>query len=97
VKVTEHHPAYVEGFKTWQGEVKSLPELVGLKFIERWVFEPRFYRFSLSRNTHGTSTHHLLMAEFDRGKVWWVVARLEGEDFAPFAGLPEWHAPEKGK
>jgi hypothetical protein len=97
VKVTEYHPAFVESSEIWQGEIKSLPELVKIKFIERWICEPNFYRLSLSRNPHGTPNYHLLMAEFDRGKVWWVVAKLEGEDLAPFSGLPNWHAPEKGK
>jgi len=95
LKVTEHHPAYVEGFPRWQGEVKSLLELVNIKFIERWVMQPNFYRLSLSRNPHGTSNYHLLMAEFDGGKVWWVVAKLEGEDLSPFSGLPSWQAPPK--
>ena len=97
MKVSQYHPAYVEGCELWQGEVRNLPDLVGIKFIERWIMEPNFYRLSLNRNPQGAPNHHLLMAEFDGGKVWWVIAKLEGEDLAPFSGLPNWHAPEKGK
>ena len=37
--------------------------------------------------TDGDTRHHLLLAEFEHGRRWYVIAYLEGEDLDPFAGL----------
>jgi hypothetical protein len=35
----------------------------------------------------GLPGHHLLLAEFEHGRLCYVIAYLEGEDLDPFAGL----------
>jgi len=98
IKVSQYRPAFFEGFDNWEGEVGTLEELLDVGFIARWKDAPGFYRFSLQR--HYVSRDYfargdppesisLLMAELREGREWWVVAKLEGEDLAAFAALPE--------
>jgi hypothetical protein len=96
VKVIQHIPSSFEGFEPENHEVKNERELLALPFIARWKENPKFHCFSLDRNywpPKGTLGEpvHLLMAEFDQGYEWWVVAKLTGEDGLEFAGLPDWH------
>ena len=98
IKVTQHHPAFFEGFDNWTGEVTTLEELLALEFIARWREAPEFYRFSLQRDYVSRDyfapgdppqTISLLIAEVKEGREWWVVAKLEGEDLYAFGRLPE--------
>jgi hypothetical protein len=93
MKVSQHYPTFFEGFPVVEAEVGTLLELVGLDFIAAWPLKPGFYRFSLERNA--APDYHLLLAEFEEGRKWYVVARLEGEDLYPFRVLPPFDPPTK--
>ena len=89
MKVRQHIPNFFSGFEPQEAEVDSLEELQALEFIQRWTIEPSFYRFSIERNYHPETQTHLLMAEMDQGKKWWVVAYLSGAADR-LEHLPEW-------
>lgn len=92
MKVTQYFPAFFEGFDKTETEVSTLRELLALDFIAHSTRLDGFYRFSLSRNTE--NDFHLLLAEFDAGRRWHVIARLEGKDLDPFRGLPNFDPPK---
>ena len=82
--VTQYRPAYFEGFENEEHDVSTLEELLALPFVKNFAEGPpneAFHQFSLDDNR--------LMAEYKRGKIWWVVAFLD--DPAPIrGGLPKW-------
>jgi hypothetical protein len=92
VKVTEYVPAFIElDVPRFCGEVESLEQLTRLKWMERWWAAPGFYQFSRTLD-HGDT--YLLLAEFDGGKHYHVVARLEGTDVEEKTrALPLWKGP----
>jgi hypothetical protein len=93
VNVTQHIPTFIEGDAA-TAEVHTLAGLLALPWIERWLFQPDFYRPALiRRNGLGPD---LLIAEFEGGAHWYVIAYLYGEDVARLTvGLPEWEEPKK--
>ena len=84
MKVTQHRPAFFEGFENEVIEVNTKEELLNIKFIKNFSEQPNFYRYSITDNC--------LMAEFENGKKWWVVAHLEDFDSLD---LPKWQPPEE--
>ena len=69
MKVIQHRPSFVDGFTNELVYVDSKEELLDIEFVKGFRDMPDFYRFSISDN--------LLMAEYENGKKWWVVAYLE--------------------
>jgi hypothetical protein len=85
----------VDGVVPLEGEAKNTGELVRLPFVWDWPLLGGFARFSLER--HFRSDTHLLMAEFDNGQKWFVVAYLQGpeEELGNFNILPGFDASSK--
>jgi len=82
--IRQHIPPFVDGVDPKKGTFRSLPELLQVPWVAAWTDDPNFHRFSVSDRTR-------LMAEFDGGKVWWVVGFLsEVPD-----GLPVWEPKDK--
>jgi len=98
MKVRQYRPAFFEGFENWEGQVNSWPELVALKWVENFALQPKFRQFSLHRHYYdepdGVVSWHHLMAEYDDGREWWIVANLIGtkEELEAFNALPNWRA-----
>jgi hypothetical protein len=89
MKVLQYIPAFIEISAPFAGEVQSLAELTGLDFVARFWREPGFYQFSKTPAAEGDD--YLLMAEFEEGARWYVVARLSGADVEVRTGvLPLW-------
>ena len=93
MKVRQHIPTFFSGFDQQEAEVNTLEELQALEFVQRWTTLPGFDRFSVELNYGAPEVPcHLLMAEFNEGKKWWVVAYLSGQtDLVQH--LPEWRPP----
>lgn len=81
---------YIPTFVEHRGEldavatVENVAAMLALPWVASWKNDPRFHRFSYNDRN--------LMAEFDGGKVWHVVAVIEEGD-VPAAELPDWKAP----
>lgn len=78
--VTTHIPAWGDAEKTTH-PFHTLRELLAIPFVKAFSKGKSFHRFSVS-----TDNSLLLMAEYDKGRGWWVVGRLK----TPVNGLPEW-------
>jgi len=90
MKITEHIPNSCSGLEPSVCEFSNLRGLLDIEFVKVWkrLYED-FYRFSISEYTDDT---HLLMAESEKGKKWWVVGYLNATyDLA----LPKWEPPKK--
>ena len=90
MQVHQHIPSFVDGITPIEAEVNTLAELEALEFVERWKKRATFHRLSIHWD-YADHTH-LLMAEFEEGRRWWVVAKLIGEDAQMCAPLPGWEA-----
>lgn len=77
----------------WPGEVipvaqfSTTDELLAVPFVANYVTYANFHRFSVSRDSQP-----LLMAEYEDGKVWYVVGYLDSLDGV---NLPTWHSPTR--
>ena len=68
-----------------------------IDWIKNFSNRDNFHRFSISRSEKiydGTFQHHL-MAEYDNGYEWWVVAFIRDDDISGINDLPEWEAKDK--
>jgi hypothetical protein len=98
MKVTEYVPSFIElDVPRFEGELKGgLGQLTGLPFMERWWAAPGFYQFVRTLNPALPEESYLLLAEFEGGKRYYVVARLEGTDVElATRALPRWKGPVK--
>jgi len=98
--VRQYRPTFFEGFENWEGQVNSWPELVALKWVENFATQPKFHRFSLHRHYYDEPDEknwHHLMAEYNEGREWWIVANLIGTDseLEALRILPEWEPKEE--
>lgn len=80
MRVREHIPGFVTGFEAQTADVDSVDALLALDWIKRWdaPLQWPFHRFSVAGGEGNT-----IMAEYDEGRRWYVVAYLPDE-------LPEW-------
>jgi hypothetical protein len=97
MRVRQHIPSFFEGFEPRRTYVFNTEDLEGLEFIRHWSEEQMFHRFAVHRHYFHRHGHgededvHLMLAEFDGGKQWWVIAYLEGDDSLEIlAKYPEW-------
>lgn len=97
MRVRQHVPSFVDGVEPRKTYVFNTEDLEQLEFIRHWSQQQMFYRFSVHRNYYdpefdGKGTH-LMLAEFDHGKHWWVIAYLRGDDSLEIlAKYPEWES-----
>lgn len=83
----QYRPAFFEGFENIEGVADDTDELLATNFIARWGEHPGFHRFSLSHENQEPPFN--LMAEYNEGKEWWVVALLWPEHNNELT-LPDW-------
>ena len=88
-KITQHRPAFFEGFDNEVNEFSTTEELLNIPFVKTFGEEPDFFQYSVSPRT-GEWAKSLLMAEYKNGTVWWVVGRLDSLEGIT---LPEWEPP----
>ncbi len=87
IRARQHIPSFVDGYEPEEAEAASLDELLRVSWISRWM-KPgmgsgqAFFRWSLA-------DPDTLMAEYDEGRHWWVVAFLSSDE--PIQ-LPKWEA-----
>jgi hypothetical protein len=96
MKIRQHLPSFCEGFEVYQGEFETPAELLKLPFLARVDSMPDFYRLVVHRHYSDDDTH-LLMAELEEGRVWYVLAWLQGPDLEALSGLPDWEPPPEGE
>jgi hypothetical protein len=84
--VRQHIPNSVSGVERAIAEVSSTEELLALPWVVSRTTIPKFYRFSVNRD----DDEDTLMAEYDEGRSWWVVAFVDGR-----LDLPEWTPKER--
>jgi hypothetical protein len=85
IEIVEHRPAFVDIDKPRERIVaETQAALLADPRITRWRDDPGFHRFSLSQAGH----RPLLMAEFKKGREWWVVGYITvGREYLT---LPTW-------
>lgn len=96
VHVRQYRPAFFEGFQDAETDVESAAQLLALDWIQNFTTGEgeHFYRFSISHPYSDYPQYHNLMAEYDNGRKWLVVANLQGDpDHELFKEFPKWHHP----
>lgn len=91
MKAKRYRPDFFEG---WEDEVicfNTLEELINTSWVTSFSNHPNFYRFSISRK-YAPSKSIYLMAEYDNGRKWYVVAIISEYDLELLKDLPEWVA-----
>ncbi len=89
MNVRQHIPAFVSGVDPAVAVVACQRELLDLEWIQRWVDDPNFKRWSLSHD----GERNLLMAEMKDGRFW-VIAFV---DDVTGLDLPTWKHPTKSR
>lgn len=95
MRVRQHIPSFVDGVEPVKTYVFTAAELERLEFIHRWTEQQMFHRFAVHRHYYQRHDEdlHLMLAEFDHGHKWWVIAYLEGDDSLEILSkYPEWEA-----
>ena len=84
-KIIQHVPGWVDTDVRKTSIFQSTKELLDIDFVYQWEFDEAFHQFSINKS----STQTLLMAEYNEGKKWWVVGRIE--DLGDLQlDLPKW-------
>lgn len=86
INVKQHIPPFCDGFNPIEHEISNLKDLLDLDFVKQFKEQnlgSDFYKYSLD---HFIGNTYLLMAEYDSGKKWFVVAYLDNF----ISGLPKW-------
>ena len=92
----QYRPAYFSGVENLDVPFDTIDELLAIPFVANFAKNPTFYRFSVLNEDGGWNGWNgrayppktTLMAEFEDGKVWRVVAFCDER-----VNLPEWHPP----
>jgi hypothetical protein len=92
IKVRQHVPGFVLGTEPQEAMVATVKDALELDFVKSWKDKPKpdpFHQYSISKH-HGNKW--TLMAEYDEGRNWFVIAYLEFDDltFNPLTALPQW-------
>ena len=91
MKALRYRPSFFTG---WEDEIvyfNTLEELINTSWVISFSNHPNFYRFSIDRK-YAPSSNINLMAEYDNGRNWYVVAIISEYDLELLKGLPEWVA-----
>lgn len=100
-QIKQYRPAFFTGFENEVKEFNSLEELLAVDNFKKLPanissnkeLDPRFHQFSIS--TLSGEFPHILMAEYEGGKVWWVVGYINENEIVK--QLPSWAAKEKNE
>jgi hypothetical protein len=102
-KIKQYRPGFFTGFENAVREFNSLEELLAIDFVDNFKklqsglpskeVDPNFHQFSISNQcTLGGEVPYVLMAEYEGGKVWWVVGYISETEIVK--QLPVWVAGE---
>jgi len=84
-KIRRHVPSFVDMDEEPETvEFTTVEELLEIPFVNDWNRDEDFFRFSIGSRKNRIS---LLMAEFDKGKAWYVVGHMENVNDIE---LPDW-------
>ena len=81
--IKQYRPGFFTGYENEVKSFNSLEELFAIEFVNNFTKnpinepDPRFHKFSKSTPSEDTT---ILMAEYEEGKVWWVVGYLSDAD-----------------
>ena len=90
MEIKQHRPNYFSGFDTEIVKFDTVDELKEIGFVKNFSdnLDGKFHQYSLSE--YYTEDTHLLMAEYNKGKTWWVVGYIKGKDIDSIVGkLPK--------
>lgn len=74
--IKQYRPGYFTGYENKVENFNSLNELLAIDFVDNFKNTPElssFHQFSISEPSDDTM---ILMAEYEEGKIWWVVGYL---------------------
>lgn len=93
----QHRPNFFSGFEQEKNTFSNTKELLNIEWIKNFTKHNNFYRFSLDRDYSKLSNIplHLLMAEYNDGFEWWVVAYIRDKNISALNDLPNWKPKEK--
>ena len=94
MKAEKYTPTYFSGDEQKQDFFNNSEQLLNIEWIKSFKEHDNFHRFSLIRDK-SDSPKHTLMAEYDKGFSWWVVAYIKDKDISGIDDLPEWEAKYK--
>ena len=87
----QHRPAYFEGFENQEGDVPDFEQLLKMEFVNNFGLDPKFHRYSIGSSIETPRGEmSTLMAEYNEGKKWLVVAYLWPQDEDELEALPKW-------
>ena len=87
IHVRQHLPNFVDIDRQADTDVKRIDDVLAIPWIASWAHDPGFHRYSVSVD----HDRHLLMAEYDEGRHWHVIAYLTSSERDFAMTLPEWH------
>lgn len=107
--IKQYRPAFVTGYENQTIEFNSVEELLKIEFVDNFKKaynkplpanvpaglvalmdeDDKFHQFSISERTD----HKILMAEYKKGKEWWVVGFIT-DQAGIVNSLPKWE-PKK--
>jgi len=95
MKVEQHIPNFCDEFKLAQSYFTNTKELLNIKWIKSFASDKNFYRFSIHRDVSemldkSDKPQHTLMAEYENGLTWWVIAFIRNKNISGINDLPEW-------
>lgn len=99
MKAEQYRPSYFSGFEQEQNHFDNTEQLLNIEWIKKFACRNNFHKFSLSRDSdkYDGKPQHTLMAEYNNGFEWWVVAFIGDEDISGISDMPEWVAKDKSK
>jgi hypothetical protein len=99
MKAEQYRPNFFSGFEQEQNNFDNTQKLLNIEWVKSFSNHDNFHRFSLSRdeNKYGGKPQHSLMAEYNNGFEWWVVAMIRDENISGIDDIPEWEAKYKDK
>lgn len=81
-KIHKYFPGFVDRPTPREDEFETLDQLLNIDWVKTWADRKDFYRFSLDCSPG----ENILMAEYNGGKVWWVVGFIDNY----IEGLLDW-------
>lgn len=91
MKIVQHIPSFFDGWEPLEAQVSDWGAIIALPWIEQTTTLPGWSHWSLTRCYGGWPDKHLLVAEFDQGQKWYVIAKIVAnlEELKGLAILPE--------
>ena len=92
MEAEQYRPNFFSGFEQEKNHFNNSNELLNIDWIKNFAKNDNFHRFSIKRDKHAGKPQHVLVAEYDNGFRWWVVALIRDKDISRIDDVPEWEA-----